>query len=93
MGLVKDYGISTPNDINCTVTFSIPNNCDYVLTTNTGKYYITVSLNKGQTTPSSVFIPCTVSVTMISDIADVLFQQVLSGITTVKPKLKIENCV
>lgn len=92
MALVKDYGISTTNDVNFSVTFSIPNNCDYTLTTNTGKYYLTVCLNKGQTVPSSVFIPCTVSVTAISDIADIQFQQVLNGITTSKPKMKIENC-
>ena len=92
MGLVKDYGLSTTNAYNFSVTFAIPNNCDYVLTSNAGKYYVTVSLNKGQTVPSSVFVPCTVSVTAISDITDVQFQQILNGITTTKPKMKVDNC-
>lgn len=92
MALVKDYGTSTTNDINFSVTFAIPNNCDYVLSTNTGKYCITVSLNKGQTVPSSVFMNCTVSVSAIANIVDVQFEQVLSGITTIKPKMRVDNC-
>ena len=91
MALVKDYLISTTNDTNFTVNFAIPNNCDYQLSTNSGKYNIAVSLNKGQTVPSAVFVNCSVSVAAINNIADVQFQQVYNG-TVTKPKLYVDNC-
>ena len=92
MALVKDYGISTINDTNFTVTFSIPDNCDFKLTSAAGKYYITVGLMKGQTIPSAVYMPCTASVAAIADVTDLQFQQVLYGITTTKPKMRVDNC-
>lgn len=92
MALVKDYGTSTTDDVNFSVVFSIPNNCDYQVTNPTGKYVVNVYLKKGQTVPSSVFVPVTLSLASIADILNVEFEQVLSGITTNKPKLSVNNC-
>jgi len=93
MALVKNYGLSTTDDVAFNVVFAIPNNCDYAVTTNTGKHYVTVALKKGQTVPSTTYINCSINLSAISDILDVNFQQVLGSITSTKPKMKVDNCM
>lgn len=92
MALVIKYGVNSQTSTDFEVSFSIPVNCMYSLTTVTKTYYIKVQLQKGQTIPSSTYMPCTTTVTPIDDEVNVEFQQVLDGITNSKPKMKVDNC-
>lgn len=92
MALVIKYGVNSDSTTDFEVSFSIPVNCMYSLTVLSKTYYIKVQLQKGQTVPSSTYMPCTTTVTPIDDDVIIEFQQILDGITSNKPKMKVENC-
>lgn len=92
MALVKDYGISTDDNLNFKVNFWIPDNCDFKLELFDKTYAVSVWLHKGHSTPSPNFIGCQVDVLAIEDNVAVDFEQKLNGITTTKPKIRVADC-
>ena len=92
MALVINYGLQVQTLPNFSINFSIPNNCDYSVRTTSKIHYITVSLNKGQTIPSNVYVACSVNFSAIDDNLDVYFEQILNNTTATKPKLSIVSC-
>lgn len=50
------YALSTSDDVNYTMEFSIPNNCNYRSGGSAGTYCITIALNPGQSAPSTTFV-------------------------------------
>ncbi|SCX99773.1 hypothetical protein [Flavobacterium caeni] len=91
MALVKDYGAKVLTYPNFQVDFKIPDNCNYVQTLVSKTYNITVQLNPGCNKPSAVYMACSLQLNAIDDCLDVDFVQILNGITTTKPKIKIVN--
>lgn len=92
MALVKDYGVKVLTYPNFEVSFKIPDNCNFVVNLNSKVYNITVQLNPGCVKPSAVYMPCTTAMNAVDDLLDANFVQILGGITTTKPKLRVDNC-
>ena len=49
------YGFTTTDNVNYTVEFSIPNNCNYRSSGSAGAFCISIALNPGQSQPSTTF--------------------------------------
>lgn len=92
MGLIINYGLNTTVGTNFTIDFSIPDNCRYEYELDGGTYLITVQLKKGYTEPSSIYVPCTLTLATPGTDMKVNFKQILEGIATTKPKITIESC-
>ena len=91
--LLKTYCFDCVSDLLFDVTFSIPNNCEYFVSTVGTTHNITIQLKPGQTKPSKVFVPDTISLSAdaTSKELDVQFIQIYGG-TTTKPKVIITDC-
>ncbi|MFT3793214.1 hypothetical protein [Flavobacterium sp.] len=92
MALVKDYGVKVLTYPNFQVDFKIPDNCNFVVTTVSKYYNITVQLNPGCTKPSNIWMPCSTTMDAIDDILDANFVQIVSGIVSTRPKMRVDNC-
>lgn len=92
MALVINYGLQVQTLPSFAINFSIPNNCDYSVRTVSKIHYITVSLNKGQTVPSTVYIACSVNFSAIDDNLNVEFEQIINSTTVKKPVLSVVSC-
>lgn len=56
---LKDYGVEVSPAGIYSLTFSIPNNCNYTsASTGTNSYCLTIALNPGQHVPSTTFMLC-----------------------------------
>lgn len=91
MSLVKDYSVTNTTALNFKAVFNIPDNCNY--SANLGAVnVITVQLMKGQTVPSSTYVPCLVMMVAANDALELNFDQILNGVTSTRPRIIIENC-
>lgn len=91
--LLKNYCFDCVSDLLFDVSFSIPNNCEYAVTTVGTTHNITIQLKEGQTKPSKVFVPNTVALTADSTTKElnVQFIQIYAG-TNTKPSITVSNC-
>ncbi len=92
MALVKDYDVKVLTYPNFQVDFKIPDNCNYNVALVSKTYNITVQLNPGLSRPSNVYMPCSVETAALDDVLDVDFVQILDGVTSNKPKIRVNNC-
>lgn len=91
MALLKHYGVATDDSLTFTVDFSIPNNCNYNITTVSKTNYINIQLNAGQTTPSTTFTMYTEDFITTDGVLNLQFKQTQGGTTTTKPKVLIQQ--
>lgn len=91
--LLKTYCFDCVSDLLFDVTFSIPNNCEYAVTTVGTMHNITIQLKPGQTKPSKVFVPDTISLSADATTKEfnLQFVQIYAG-TTTKPIVTMTNC-
>jgi len=91
--LLKTYCFDCVSDLLFNVTFSIPNNCEYAVATVGTVHNITIQLKEGQTKPSKVFVPSTISLSADTTTKElnVQFVQIYAG-TTTKPIVTMANC-
>ena len=93
MSLLFTYSLQKTSSTNFGVTFTIPTNCGYTTRLDSkGVNFITITLNTGHTTPAATFSTYTVPVTVSGDDIAVDFEQVQSGTTVTKPKIRVESC-
>ncbi len=92
MALVKDYEVKELTYPDFQVNFKIPDNCNYTLALVSKIYNVTVQLNPGLTKPSANYVSCSIQTAAISDLLEVDFIQILNGVTSNKPKIKVNNC-
>lgn len=92
MALIGNYGFTTVAEDEFEFTFEIPNNCNFTTHYDATKKIntVTIQLNSGQSQPSTTFETETYTFTGDNGVLDLRFAQVLNGVTTVKPKIKIE---
>jgi hypothetical protein len=92
MALIGNYGFETTAEDEFLFNFEIPDNCNFTPHYDATKKIntVTVQLNSGQSQPSSTFVTETYSFTGDNGLLDLRFAQVLNGVTTTKPKIKIE---
>lgn len=91
--LLKTYCFDCVSDLLFDVTFSIPNNCEFFVSTVGTTHNITIQLKPGQAKPSKVFVPDTVSLSAdaTSKELNVQFVQIYAG-TAIKPIVTMTNC-
>lgn len=91
--LLNTYCFDCVSDLLFDVTFSIPNNCEYFITTAGTTHNITIQLKPGQTKPSKVFVPDTVALSADATTKElnVQFIQIYGG-TNTRPGIKVSNC-
>lgn len=92
MDLVTNYIIEYKTDTLFDVSFDIPINCVYSVAISGKNNNITVQLQPGQTTPSTTFSTQKIALPTIETVMNVIFYQIQSGKTTIKPKIKVETC-
>ena len=84
-------GLFTFDKINANdfeISFEIPDNCFYVFTPLATNYKIDIKLNPGQTIPSTTFVSCKETASIISNKLTTNFEQFpYSGLTIKKPKV------
>lgn len=92
--LVVSYGIDSADGKTFTLSFSIPDNCEYTLTIKDGVYWIFITLKPGQTKPSANYIPYTIKLDAIDSVVSVQFEQQGyedGNTTTLRPKIRVDE--
>ena len=92
--LLNTYSVDCVSELLFDVTFSIPNNCDYIVATAGSTHNITIQLKPGQTKPSKVFVADTIALSADATTKElnVQFIQILGGTTSMKPKVTVIGC-
>jgi hypothetical protein len=86
------YSFEQQNATDFRAIFEIPDNCFHSLTEIGGEYTIAIKLNPGEKEPSTVFRNQTETVSFISSVLDVTFEQYeKSGAIIRKPRTTIEE--
>lgn len=89
---VFSYSINTTNGSSFTLTFSIPDNCEYSISVVEGVYWIYVKLKTGETVPSNKYVTYTEKLDLIKGVVSVQFEQECDGTTTIlRPKIRIDE--
>ncbi len=93
MELLRTYSLNRTASMTYSLTFEIPDNCNYKTAVVSGKNVITIELNKGQTTPSAVYVANTITPSIINNIICVDFEQEDpdTGLKSKKPKIRVDS--
>lgn len=97
MELLGTYSTARIDTNNYNLTYTFPDNCDAIVSSKQGIYFVAISLKKGETKPSSNFITDKVICNQYNGCIEIQFvQQNYNPIggdwgdgTSTKPKLKI----
>jgi len=92
MKLIENYSLIRKLDGNFEFQMLIPNNCNYSTACSSNIYHVAIQLNSGQSKPSTVFTPVTVSFTPILDQMEIWVDQMIPSGAITKPKVSVENC-
>jgi len=91
MALLRNYGFQTKSEDEFEFNFEIPTNCNYTTQYDSVKKINTISiqLNSGQSQPASTYGMQYYTFNSMNGLLDVRFQETLSGVTVIKPKITI----
>lgn len=84
------FSFNKVNEDDFEICFEIPDNCLYIFTPLATSYTITVKLNPGQTQPSTTFVSCKETASILNNKLIANFEQYkYSGVILKKPSTTI----
>jgi hypothetical protein len=92
MELLHTYSISRNATMGYSITFYIPDNCEYKLTYSNGNNLINIDLKKGQTVPSTKYESHTLTPTTHNNVINIEFEQkeMNTQSSLKKPRIRID---